>query len=225
MIKMSLKFHLLLISLTALSVLATGPALLAQESDFSCMKDSVRNKTQVSRNYREYDIVLENQCSEPVYWSMCIERMNPWTNEIKETLTPSARVGSDKKFRINLQMKRQVEDTREDFEEFYVYLAYDLHSPPSVECVAYSCETKKRALRAKYRENEKALAKIRGSMAGQISKECVRTGWSDQEKQNCQARVSKDFRPSLSELGVIEISLKEQLAAIEPERCRIHPLE
>lgn len=223
MVKKNLTLPTLLVFLAVFSATIPVSFIHAEEADFSCMEEQVLAKTQVSKNYREYDIVLRNRCSEPVYWSMCIERMNPWTNEIMETLTPSAWVDRDKKFRINLQMKKQMEDARESYQEFYVNLVFDLHSPPKVDCVAYPCETKKRGLRSELRSNSKALEKVRSAMKEQISAECVRTGWSRAEKESCQARVSAEYRPELSELGLKENAIQAKLSAIDPEICQIHP--
>jgi len=63
--------------LFAVSVLVPVTLLQAEETDFSCMSYRVKGKIQVSANYKEFDIILENRCHGSVYWSMCIERMDP----------------------------------------------------------------------------------------------------------------------------------------------------
>lgn len=220
-----MKWQKRMVNALASCTIVLTPLAFAEEVDFSCMKESVKTKTQVSHKYREYDIVLENQCSESVYWSMCIERINPWTNKITETLTPSARVEKDKKFRINLQMKIQEEESIESYEKFYVSHEYGLISPPMVECMAYQCETRKRELREEMRRNDESLRKVRAAMAEQSKTDCTRLGWSDGEKERCRASVAMEYRPQLSELGVTQISIKERLAAVDPENCQIHPAD
>jgi hypothetical protein len=90
------KFAFLTI-LFAVSVLVPVTLLQAEEVDFSCMNYLVKGKTQVSEHYKEFDIVLENRCPGTVYWSMCIERMDPWTNEIQVGLNPSGKIEMNKK--------------------------------------------------------------------------------------------------------------------------------
>ena len=59
-------------------LLVPGKAeLRAAETDFSCMSHEVRGKIQVAERYKEYDVIVQNRCPGPVYWSMCIERMDP----------------------------------------------------------------------------------------------------------------------------------------------------
>ena len=81
-------------------------AAQAEEVDFSCMDYKVWGKGHVSANYQDYDIVIYNRCPGAVYWSMCIERLDPWTNKVVETHEPTGHVDADKKARVNLQLAR-----------------------------------------------------------------------------------------------------------------------
>ena len=107
--------------LFAVSVSIPVTLLQAEEVDFSCMSYIVKGKTQVSENYKEYDIAVHNRCPGAVYWSMCIERMDPWTNEVQVGLTPSGKIEKQKKTRVNLQMKQRWDEsgTRDAYQAFH----------------------------------------------------------------------------------------------------------
>ncbi len=98
-------------SMAAIFILNPILPVQAEEVDLSCMKHRVRAKIAVSNRFREFDVLVENHCPGPVYWSMCIERMDPQTSKIMETLTPSSRVKVDKKTRVNLRMMRISEES------------------------------------------------------------------------------------------------------------------
>ena len=105
------KFTFLTI-LCAVGVAIPVTHLPAEEVDFSCISYQVKGKIQVSTHRKEYDIVLENSCPGSVYWSMCIELMDPWTNEIQVALTPSGKLEMEKQSRVNLQMKNLLDESR-----------------------------------------------------------------------------------------------------------------
>ena len=77
----------------------------ASEVDFSCVKEQVRSIIQVTDAQQEFDVVMRNECPGALYWSTCIERMDPWTHPVIETHTPSGYVEAEKRARVNLQMK------------------------------------------------------------------------------------------------------------------------
>src|SRR5210317_1946449 len=76
----------------------------AAEVDFSCMSFSVRGKTPLTDQFKEYDVILTNRCPGPVYWTMCIERLDPVTHQNIETHNPSGLIKEEQKARVNLQM-------------------------------------------------------------------------------------------------------------------------
>ncbi|MFC1689942.1 hypothetical protein ACFL07_09860, partial [Pseudomonadota bacterium] len=120
------------------------------------MKSKVWPKSHLSNRYRGFDVVLQNQCPGPVYWSMCIERIDSQSNKVWETLKPVGYVEAEKKARVNLQTKKNQgkSDFRKRYEEFYVNIGYSIDSAASAECLAATCEAKKSDLRAAIRANE-----------------------------------------------------------------------
>ena len=78
---------------------------VAAEVDFSCMSMEVKGKRPLTDRYKEYDVMLQNRCPGPVYWTMCIERIDPVSHRIIETLNPSGVLEQEKDSRVNLQMK------------------------------------------------------------------------------------------------------------------------
>ena len=81
------------------SLFATVAWGQGESVDFSCMKVQVRPIIQVTDRHKEYDIVVRNKCPGGVYWSMCIERMDPWTHKVVEPHYPAGAVQAGKKAR------------------------------------------------------------------------------------------------------------------------------
>ena len=214
----------LFVSLVTILLIGTVTPLRAEDLDFSCMKHRVLDKTQVSRNYKEFDVILQNQCPGAAYWSMCIERMNPWTIEILETLTPAGQIAKDKKIRVNLRMKNLVDEpnSRQTYEEFYLNIEYAINSDIRADCVASDCESKKRELRAEVRANEKALQKAHKDLAAQIASKCPDSGWGGTEQANCETAVRQDSQAGLDLLEQQRKEIDENLAAVEPEKCQVY---
>jgi hypothetical protein len=82
------------------------PTARAAEVDLSCASHTALGKIQVAERYKEYDVVLHNRCPGPLYWSMCIERIDPQSHEIVEVHTPSGFLEAEQKSRVNLQLKK-----------------------------------------------------------------------------------------------------------------------
>ena len=147
---------------TGLLTILCFPALIstgqAAEVDFSCMQESVRGKPLVTDRYKEYDVNIQNTCPGSAYWSMCIERLNPWNHKVLETHTPSGLIEEGKKARVNLHMKKgpDLRQFRNRFQAFYVDIAYGIKAPAKASCRAAMCEGKKSSLRAETIANEKA---------------------------------------------------------------------
>lgn len=224
MTKTNLQLNTFLASLAAYFALIFAAPLAAEEIDFSCMKDRVRAKIQVSQRYQEYDVIVENRCRGTVYWSMCIERMDPWTNEILETLTPSGKVQAEKKLRVNLQMMERMNEAQSEgsFEEFYTSFAYGINSVAKAPCVASECERKKRAIRAELRANDKAWNKAKAALADQLATDCPKTGWNSSEEEDCEARINRAHLPEQEQFAQQDTEIRAKLSAVDPERCQIH---
>lgn len=205
-------------------ILNPGPVVQAEEVDLSCMKHRVRTKIQVSNSFREFDVIVENRCPGPVYWSMCIERLDPSTQDILETLEPSGQVRVEKKTRVNLRMNRVTDETDPVivFEEFYLNVAYALNSNLQADCVAKTCEAKKRDLRKEFRANDKLLQNLHAELEAQISVECPQSGWAGNDQADCEADIRQSRRTELDELTAKKQDLENQLAAVEPENCQVH---
>lgn len=202
-------------------------ATMAEDVDFSCMNQTVLSKTPVTERLREFDVMLENDCPGPVNWTMCIERMDPFTNRVSETLTPSGQIEKDKKFRINLQMQK-MEDRQNGlsgYEEFYVNTVYaiDSASPPS--CVARKCETDKKSVREKIRSNERARQKAEADVKRKMSRDCPKSGWSDAQQEKCMTQIQKEAKPGLDSYAETDQALRLELAEIAPDQCGIHSAE
>lgn len=197
-------------------------SLQAEEIDFSCLEETVLNKAQVSQSYQEFDIILKNHCPGTVQWAMCIERMNPFTNKILETLTPSGQILVDKKFRVNLQMKKQAHESEEAFQEFYVNFAFNVNARAMVHCVATLCESKKQSLRSKQRANNKSRQTAMKALNSQLAKDCPKTGWDTGKETECEAGVRAENKSKIQQYAINDAAIREELAAIDPEQCVVY---
>jgi hypothetical protein len=210
----------------AVSVSIPVTLVQAEEVDFSCMSYNVKGKTQVSENYKEYDIVVHNRCPGSVYWSMCIERMDPWTNEIQVPLTPSGRLEKQKKTRVNLQMKqrRDKSGTREAYQAFYLDIGYAINSAASARCVASGCESKKRSLRKEFRKNDTEWHKLKTALTARVSNEC-QSGWDSSSMDVCEARIREGSLAQLDQFAQKDKELKNKLSAVDREQCQVYASE
>jgi len=196
----------------------------AEEVDLSCMEHRVRAKIAVSNRFREFDVIVENHCPGPAYWSMCIERMDPQTSKILETFTPSGQVQKDKKTRVNLRMMRVSEESDPvmEFEEFYLDIGYARQATLNAQCVANGCEAQKVDLRKAYRANRKARQKLETDLADRISTECPQSGWSGNDQAECEAEIREAAQAGLIGLVQEQTELETQLAAVDPENCHVY---
>jgi len=210
--------------LFAVSISSPVTLLQAEEIDFSCMSYKVKLKAQLHGNYKEFDIALENLCPGPVYWSMCIERLDPWTHEILVALTPSGVLKEDKKSKVNLQMKKRLDNTgtRHAYQEFYLNIGYAIAPPASARCIANGCESKKRSLRTNYRTNDTAWQKEKTALAARISNECPQSGWDSGSHDDCAAKFRESKQASMAQFAQKEQELKNKMSAIDPEQCQVH---
>lgn len=209
-------------------LIAASPAqpVLAQNSDvdFSCMRVQVRPIIRVTDRYKEFDIVVRNQCPGAVYWAMCIERMDPWSHKVVEPHYPSGQVQAEKKARVNIQMKNTPSNAGDQarFQEFYVDVAFGLQPPVKPVCKAKTCEAQKTAIRSQVRANDMAWQKARKAAEQRIAGACPDIGWNTKETQKCRedARlsVSEEMAPFIEK----DAALKSEMNAIDPERCQLH---
>ncbi len=208
----------------AVSVSIPVTLLQAEEVDFSCMNYLVKGKTQVSEHYKEFDIVLENRCPGTVYWSMCIERMDPWTNEIQVGLNPSGKIEMHKKSRVNLQTKKLWDNSHErhSYQEFYFSIGYALKPPGAAQCVASVCESKKRSLRTVFRKNDKDWHKAKTALAARIATECPQSSWDGSTKEACEAKIREESQDQMDQFAQKEKDLKDKMWGVDRDLCQVH---
>lgn len=214
----------------ALIAVAGNPAAsaLAEDVDFSCVREWVRPKTQLYEAFKEYDVILTNQCPGEVYWKMCIERIDPWSRKVVEVHTPAGYLEAEKKSRVNLQMKRGPDGQFHNrFQEFYVNVGYAIRTAAEVECVASRCESQNAGVLGELRANEEAWARTESELNERIERECPDTGWDSVDRDACAAEIRSAVRDQLVEYGQTDARLREQLSAVIPEYCRVqggHPV-
>ena len=208
-----------------IAVLFNCPAATAQaaEIDFSCMSYKVWGKGYVSDQFMDYDIVLQNNCPGAVYWSMCIERLDPWTNKILENHTPTGYVEAKKKARVNLHLKKGGKDSRfrNRFQEFYVNLSYAIDEPASPACVASQCEVKKREVRAQILTNEAAWERAEKSMAARLKTECPDSSWETLASNECENQVRQASEKEMEVFPSKDQKLRVEMATIDREHCLV----
>ena len=204
----------------------TAPLTLqAAEVDFSCMSQTVLGKIQVAERYKEYDVVLKNSCPGPVYWAMCIERVEPLSHKVVEVHTPSGYLEAEKKSRVNLQMKKGPERMafRKRFQEFYLSTAYAVDAAAGARCVAGGCEAERRDVRARFDANTKAWEQAEAALSARLTKECPQSGWGKTEQvETCEAGIREAAREELERLTQSDAELLKELQEAGPEDCRIH---
>lgn len=207
-------------------LLLTGPIELpAAETDFSCMNHEVRGKIQVAERYKEYDVVVQNRCPGPVYWSMCIERMDPLSHEVLEVHTPSGYLKADNRARVNLQMKKGPERMtfRHRYQEFYVNIGYAIDAAATAACAAKGCEAERRDLRTRFDDNVTAWEKAEKELAERLARECPPSGWDKTEEvETCEAGIREAVREELEQYAATDVELRAQLQEEGLERCRVH---
>lgn len=210
-------------SLVALLSLVFTPPVHAAEIDFSCMSYKVWPKSHLSNRYRGYDVVLQNNCPGAVYWSMCIERIDPHTNKVWETLTPSGYVEPEKKSRVNLQTKKNKGKTtfRQRFEEFYVNIGYAVDQAATADCFATQCESGKSDLRAAIKTNEKNWEKAENALSARIANECPDSGWETAAREECVTQLRASGAEQMEAYASRDSELREEMAAVDPERCTV----
>jgi hypothetical protein len=211
--------------LIALLVIPPAQAT-AEEVDFSCVKEEVRSIIQVTDAHQEFDVRMRNQCPGAVYWSTCIERMDPWTYRILETHTPGGYVEAGKRARVNLHLKNtppaggELADGR--IQAIYVNYAYAIDGPPRATCVAGGCEAKKRDLRAKLTANDKAWLQARQSLVTRVESECPSSGWGNADLDACRERVRAADEDDMQVFEDTDAALRAKLAEIDPENCTVY---
>jgi len=195
----------------------------SSEIDFSCMKYRVWGKAHVSDRYKEYDVVLQNQCPGAAYWAMCIERMDPDTNRVIETHAPTGYIEPEKKARVNLLLKRNSEEEqfRGRFQEFYVNIGYDIDGAADVSCFAKQCEVKKRDIRAKIKANETAWEKAENRLTALVAENCPESGWEIDSQETCEKELRSAEENSMESYLETDQLLREEMANIDPEHCQI----
>jgi len=206
-----------------LTALLSASAIQAADVDLSCMSYTVNGKPQVTNRYKEYDVVLRNQCPGAVYWNLCIERLDPWTNEIMESLNPSGRLEAGGRSRVNLHIKPGPPEMqfRKRFQEFYVSADYAIEPPVQAQCVARSCEASRGELRRQIRQNTERWKDAEKNLADALAAECPRTGWSESE-EGCEQQVREAHQAQFDVLAQKEEELRAKLAEAGSAGCTVH---
>ena len=200
-------------------------ALRAAEVDLSCASHSVLGKIQVAERYKEYDVVLHNSCPGPVYWAMCIERIDPQSHAIIEVHTPSGYLEAEQKSRVNLHMKKGPERMafRKRFQEFYVSVGYAIDAAAVANCVASGCEAERRETRARFDANLKAWEQAEAALSARLTKECPQSGWGKTEQvETCEGGIREAAQEQLEKFAQTDTELRQELQNGGPERCRLH---
>ena len=216
------RLHSLVMTLVALMLpLAAGAA---KEVDFSCMSLEVHGKRQVTESHKEYDVVLANACPGPVYWAMCIERLDPYNNRILEAHTPSGYIDEGQTIRVNLQLKKgpPAMDFRQRFQEFYVAAGYAINPPATARCVASKCEAARSDIRRRIRANLDSWEVAARGLEARLANECPESGWGKTEEvEQCESGVRAEAQPRLDELAATDADLRNQLQLAGPPGCEL----
>jgi hypothetical protein len=203
---------------------AVPQSIRAAEVDLSCMSHNVIGKIQVAERYKEYDVGVQNSCPGPVYWAMCIERVDPLTHAIVEVHNPSGYLDAEQKSRVNLQMKKGPERMafRKRFQEFYVSVGYAVDAAAKASCVAAGCEAGHGDLRSRLDANVKAWEAAEKTLAQQLASACPQSGWGKTEQvETCEAGIREAAQENLARFAQNDAELRKQLQEGEPERCRV----
>lgn len=204
---------------------AWRPDVLAQEVDFSCMKEWVRGKPQLSDQYKEYDVILHNQCPGSVYWNLCIERVDPATHRVVETHTPSGLIAAEAKSRVNLQLTKGPPEMGgwRRFQEMYVGSGYTLQPPASARCVASECESYKREWRSRLSAHREAWKLARDALEKRLQAECPASAWGrTPENEACEAELRRSAQPERDRYAAEERRLQEKLRSAGGPGCELH---
>ena len=197
----------------------------AAEVDFSCMSFSVRGKTPLTDQFKEYDVILTNRCPGPVYWNMCIERLDPVTHENIETHNPSGLISEEQKARVNLQMKRGPDSmgTQKRYQEFYLGIGYSIRPPAEAACVARRCESYNQSLRQKLNANLVAWQRARTDLSKRLATECPESAWGrTEETETCESALRKAAQPNLDRFLRADRQLRERLHSVHGDGCQVH---
>ena len=197
----------------------------AAEVDFSCMSHMVRGKTPLTDRYKEYDVIITNRCPGPVYWTMCIERLDPLTHRILESHTPSGLLEEEGKSRVNLQMKKGPDrmGSQKRYQEFYLSIGYAIKPPARASCVARQCESQHQALRGEIDNNLVAWQKAEANLNDRLAADCPESGWGKTEEvEACQTAVRQELEPELEQLAQTDAQLRERLRSADGDPCLVY---
>jgi hypothetical protein len=208
------------------AILAGSLAVVeAAEVDFSCMSSAVRGKTPLTDQFKEYDIILTNNCPGPVYWTMCIQRLEPMSHANIETHNPSGRIDKDKKVRVNLHMKPGPDSmgSQRRYEEFYLGLGYSIQPPAQAPCVATRCEAENRPLREALDANLAEWRRAQAELSKQLATECPESAWGrTAEMESCEQTVRAAAQANLDSLLRKDSQLRERLISVHGGGCQVH---
>jgi hypothetical protein len=197
----------------------------ASEVDFSCMSFSVRGKTPLTSQFKEYDVILTNRCPGSVYWTMCIERLDPLSHDNIEIHNPSGMIEEEQKVRVNLQMKRGADSmgSQKRYQEFYLGIGYAVKPPAQAPCVATRCEAENRPLRQELDTNLAAWQRAQADLSKRIAAECPESGWGrTDETEACEAALRQAEQANLEAFLRKDSQLRERLHSVHGAGCQVH---
>lgn len=219
-----------LVSMIRLTLIAAIPATIltgaeAADVDFSCMSFSVRGKTPLTSQFKEYDVILLNRCPGPVYWNMCIERLDPVSHQNIETHNPSGLIQAEQKARVNLQMKRGPDsmDSQRRYQEFYLGIGYSVRPPARAACVATRCESENQSLRRELDANLTAWQRAQADLSKRLATECPESAWGrTEETETCESALREAAQPNLDIFLLRDSQLRERLHSVHGNGCQVH---
>ena len=223
MICSSVTMRVLLAAIT-LGITAVSAVQAAEPVDLSCMSHMVRGKTPLTDRYKEYDIIVQNRCPGPVYWKMCIERLDAVTHKVIEVHTPAGYIEAEKKARVNVQMKPGPESMafRKRYQSFYVDVGYAVNDAAVPGCIASSCEAAKAPIHRQIDQNLAAWARAEAALEQRLADECPETGWGrTEEVETCETAIREAAAEELERLAAADAALREELQAAGPDHCVI----
>jgi hypothetical protein len=213
-----------LITAAMLGSCLSAAAQTAGQVDLSCMSHMVRGKTPLTDRYKEYDVIVQNRCPGPVYWKMCIERLDPVSHKVVEVHTPAGYIEAEKKARVNVQMKPGPESMafRKRYQSFYVDVGYAVNNAAVPTCIASTCEASKAPIHRQIDQNLAAWARAEAALEQRLAAECPETGWGrTEEVETCEAAIREASMEELEQLAAADAALREELQAAGPDYCVI----
>ena len=62
----------------------------------------------------------------------------------------------------------------------------------------------------------------KAELDARVSEECPQSGWGGNDQADCEAGIRQSSQAELDELNAKQEDLKNQLAAVDPEKCKVY---